>query len=302
MAERTVRFYEIVTRQKEPFPNVIQFGELQAAVQELPDHEAYVHLPRMEILGSAWFPGSGVGAVPKAPLIALDRITREPYIRIERRRNYRPLVLDTDETLAEPSFYSIFDRNVLGVMRNSGDSPSSASFRDYINLLGFIKPDIEIIPLVDANAIRALHEVQTLTKLHISVGPDVDAVHFSRSRFIYDAIRNARRNLGSVGVEILVRIAPRGQGAASEEALRQIEQVATTDALEHADKAKINYRRIEDGKADAYDFVHEAVTKSAVVELDTSTGQPTEVSVAEAMAAAYDELYDDIRSALRAMH
>lgn len=302
MAERTVRFYEIVTRQKEPFPNAIQFGELQAAVQELPDDEAYVRLARMEVLGSAWSPGGGTGAVARAPLIALDRITREPHIRIERRRNYRPFILDADETLAEPSFFSIFDRNVLGVLRNGGDSPSSASFRDYVNLLGFIKPDIEIVPLVDANAIRALHDVQTLTKLQFAVGPNVDAALFSRSPLFFDAIRNVRRQLGSVGVEVMVKIASKGQRAASEEALRQVELVATTDALDYADKAKINFRRIEDGKAASYDFVHEAVTKSTAVDLDSTTGQPTETSVAEAMAAAYNDLYDDIRSALRAMH
>lgn len=296
--ERIIRFYRIVNEEKLPFPNAFPFEDLQDVVAGLPDEEAYVQFDRMELLGSSWKPSRGAGARPRAPLLVLDRITRDPQLRIERQRNYRPLVLGSGESLADPTFYAMFADNVLGVMRTSGLAPGPASFRDYINYLNVYKPPIAVVPLVDGNAMRALAQVGTLTRMTVAVGPDVDAGAFSGSRMIFDAIRSARRDLGNVSVEVTVKIAAKGQYAAAEEAHRQVASIVTSDALGYVDKAEISFRRLEDGRADTHDFVQEAITQSAVVELDDRTGQPGESSVAEAMAAAYNSLYEDIRSAL----
>lgn len=200
--------------------------------------------------------------------------------------------------LADPTFFSVFDDGVIGILRISELSPGAASIRDYVNHLEMIKPPIAIIPLVDSNAVRALGDVGTLTKLIVRVLPDASEDIFGRSPLFYDTIRSTRRNLGAVGVELTVKIRPKGQAEAAEEAHREISNIVTTEALGHTDKAYIKYRRIEDGKADAHDFLQEAITQTVAVEIDTNTGQPAEASVSEAMAAAYDALYDDIRSAL----
>lgn len=297
--DQIIRFYRIVNQHQLPFPNAFPFEDLQDAIEGLDDERAYLKFNRMELLGSTWRPRSGAGAQRRVPLIALDRITRNPQIRIERRRHYRPLILGEGENLADPTFYSVFDDYVIGVLRTSNLAPGPASFRDYVNHHEIVKPSIEIIPLVDDNAVRALSEVGTLTKFTVRVLPDASEEAFSGSRMIYDAIRSARRDLGGVAVELTVKIAPKGQAAAAEEARRQIANIVTTEALGHIDKATIRYRRLEDGKADGHDFLQEVITQAASVELDTQTGQPAESSVAEAMAAAYDSLYDDIRSALR---
>jgi hypothetical protein len=253
----------------------------------------------MELLGSSWRPGFGPGAQRREPLIALDRITRDPQLRIERRRHYRPLVLGDGENLADPAFYAVFDDGVIGIMRTSNLAPGPASFRDYGNHLEILKPPIAIVPLVDQNVLRALDAIGTLTKLTVAVGPDVNADVFGRSRMIYDSILSARRDLGSVAIEVTIKISPTGQDQAAEEARQQIANIVTGEALGYADKVKIRYRRLEDGRADAHDFLQEAITQSVAVEVDADTGQPAEFSVAEAMAAAYDSLYDDIRSAIR---
>jgi hypothetical protein len=295
-----IRFYRIVNEDQLPFPNVFPFEELQGAIGALDDAHAYVQLNQMELLGSSWRPGFGAGVRRRVPLVALDRITRNPQLRIERRRHYRPLILGEGENLADPTFYAMFDDNVIGVLRTSYRSPGPASFRDYVNHHEIVKPAIAIVPLVDGNAIRALDQVGTLTKFTIRVLPDASEEVFSRSRMIYDTIRSARRDLGGVTIEITVKIAPKGQIEAAEEARRQIANIVTSEALGHMDKATIRYRRLDDGKADTHDFLQEVITQAVAVDLDTETGQPAESSVAEVMAAAYDTLYDDIRSALGA--
>jgi hypothetical protein len=297
--QQIIRFYRIVNQDQLPFPNAFPFEDLQDAIGGLDDEHAYVKLNQMELLGSSWRPGFGVGARRRVPLIALDRITRNPQLRIERRRHYRPLVLSEGENLADPTFYAVFDSDVIGVLRTSNRSPGPASFRDYVNQLETVKPPMAIVPLVDANAVRALSEVGTLTKFTVRVLPDASEEMFGGSQMIYDAIRSARRNLGGVTVEITVKIAPKGQAEAAEEARREIANLVTTEALGHIDKAMIRYRRLDDGRADTHDFLQEVITQAVVVEVDTATGQPTESSVAGAMADAYDSLYDEIRSALR---
>jgi hypothetical protein len=164
--------------------------------------------------------------------------------------------------------------------------------------LELLDPLIGIVPLVDGNAVRALRDVGTLTKMTVAVGPDVPADTFSRSSLIADAIRSVRRDLGSVTVEVTLKISAKGNRPAAEEAFRQISEIVTSDALGFAEKAEIGYRRLEDGRADTHDFIQEAVTKGVVIEQDPNTGQPVESSVAEAMAEAYDTLYDDIKSAV----
>lgn len=297
--DQIIRFYRIVDQDQLRFPNAFPFADLQHAIDDLSDEDAYVQLNQMELLGSSWRPGFGSGARRSVPLVALDRITRNPQLRIERRRHYRPLILGDGENLADPTFYAMFDDNVIGVLRTSNRSPGPASFRDYINYYEIVEPPIAIVPLVDANAIRALGQVGTLTKFTVRVLPDASEDVFSGSRMIYDAIRSARRDLGGVTIEITVKIAPKGQDQAAEEARRQIANIVTTEALGHIDKATIRYRRLEDGRADTHDFLQEVITRAVAVEVDTETGQPAESSVAGAMASVYDSLYDDIRSALR---
>lgn len=299
VAQRTVRFYEVLNKEKNRFPNKIPFEDLLREVDELDDDDAYVSTKTMELLGSTYLPKPG-GTKQAAPLITLDRITRDVRLRIERRRNYRPLVLDHDETLAEPTFYTIFDNNVLGVMRNSGSAPGAPSFREYINKLELIEGGVELAPLVDRDALRALREVQTLTKFNLAVGPDVTADVFGEANMITGLIRHWRQKLGNVGIEVSIKIAAKGQQEESEIAFRDIEQLATSNAIGYVDKAEIGYRRIEDGRAATFDLLQEAVAQSVEVDLDDESNQPTVLSVAQGMAEAYDELYEEILSALRA--
>jgi len=297
--ERVIRFYRIVDENQDPFPNPFPFTELQEAIDALPDKDAYVALNRMELLGSSWSPPSGAGARPSVPMLAIDRITREPQLRIERRRHYRPLVLGEGENLADPTFYAAFADGVLAVLRTSSLAPGAASFRDYVNHLEIVKPAIAVSPLVDSNSVRALGQVGTLTQVTLAVGPDVSEEAFSGARMIYDAIRGARSALGSVTIEVSVKIKAKGQAAAAEEAHKELSSIVTSPALGFAEKAYIKYRRLEDGRAATYDFIQEAITQTAVFEIDATTRQPVEASVAEGFAAAYDTLYEDIRSALR---
>jgi hypothetical protein len=296
--ERVVRFYRIVDKEQLPFPGNFPFEDLQDAIDALDDSQAYVMLNRMELLGSSWDSGPGAGAKRQVSLIALDRITRNPQLRVERRRKYRPLVLGDNENLADPAFFSVFDDGVIGILRVSELSPGAASIRDYINHLEILKPAIAIVPLVDGNSARALGDIGTLTKLTVRVLPDASEDIFGRAPLFYDTIRSTRRNMGAVGVEMTVKIRPKGQDEAAEEAHREISNIVTTEAIGYTDKAFINYRRIEDGKAATHDFLQEAITKTVVVETDTETGQPAESSVSEALAVAYDTLYDEIRSAI----
>lgn len=298
MAERSVRFYEIVTEAHEHIAQPLPWDDLMDAVSTLPDAEAYVKLNRLEVLGSIYKPPRGAGARGRVPLLMLDRIDRDVRLRIERRRNYRPLALNEDETLAEPAFFALFDRNVLGVMRNSGNAPGVASLRDYINRLELFSEKIQIVPLADANALRALRDVETLTRFDFAVGADVNAEVFGAAPFIRRTIQAVRGELGGVYMEVTVKISPTGQHETAESARDQIEDVIQSDAAGYFDKASMRYRRLEDGRADAYDFINEAVAHGGEVDLDPETSKPTEVSASEGLYAVYQDLYDDIQSAL----
>jgi hypothetical protein len=287
MAERTVRFYEIVNENQERLPEQLDYEGLRELVRDVPDDEAYVTVSRMELLGSVYEPPRGAGTKPAVPIIAIDRITRDVRLRIERRRNYRPLTLEQDETLAEPTFYSIFDSNVLGVMRNSGSAPGPASFRDYVNRLNFLDADLAIAPLADVNIVRALTDVEVLTKFEFAVGADVTADVFGESELVSGAIRHVREELGNVAIEVTVKLSP-SQSGASEKALAQVRNFTQSPSIAFVDKASIGYRRLEDGRADTYDFLNEAVALPVDVVLNDDTSQPTEPSAAEAMSQAYN--------------
>ena len=299
MAERTVRFFEITNEHGQRLPGDLPFADMLDAVDALEDEAAYVDVgSSMEVLGSTYRPTPGVR--PAVPLLALDRITRDVRLRIERRRNYRPLQLLEDETLAEPSFFSLFPRNVLAVMRNSGSAPGVVSFRDYVNKLEILDDEIGIAPLVDRNAARALADVGTLTRLTVAVGADANPEDFDGSPMIAAVLRDARTRLGAVAFEFTVRIAAKGQHDASEVAVNEIRELAANPgALISATKAQIGYRRLENGRADTYDFINEALTQATDVELEAEVTQPTERSAAEGIAKAFNEdKYDDIQSAL----
>ena len=298
MAERRIRFYLIVDEQGQRFRNDLPFDDIRDDIRNLPDSEAYVTLPRFEVLGSAYDVTPGAGARPAVPLIALDRITRDPRFRIQRQRNYRPLALDKDETLAEPSFISIFPKNVIGVLRNSGAAPSASSFRDYINSLKILDEQIEILPLADKNAVRALASVDRITKLYFAVGPDVSPEVLQEAPTVSEAIHAVRHRLGHVGVEISIKVSQASGYEASEQALREIRELARGDGLGAVEKASMSYKDTESGRAATYDFLEQSIVTEVAVDISDETSQPTEQSVAEAFAEGYERVYDDVQSSL----
>jgi hypothetical protein len=303
MAERTVKFYLIVDDQDQPFAAPFPFDDVRTAVSAMGDDVAYVHLSgTVEVLGTAWDPPRGAGAQREVPLLALDRINRTPGIRIERRRNYRPLALRDDETIAEPSFFSIFDNNVLGVMANSGGAPRPTAFRDYINktsLLG--DQNIKLMSLVDRNALRALAEADNVTKFTFAVGTDVVDDVFAPAPTILGMIRAARENLGHVELEISVKVKAVGADQESDALRAEIEHLVSGNALDNLEKAEMSYRRVDDGRADAFDLLGDSLVTQANVDIDDHTNQPTEPAAARGLARAYDSMIDEINSALSSL-
>jgi hypothetical protein len=299
MPQRTVRFYLLTDEHRQVLPNDLDFDAVLDAVEALPDPDAYVQLERIEVLGSTHRP-AGAGAKAQVPLLSLDRITRDVRLRIERRRNYRPLALAADETLAEPTFYSILPRNVLAVMRNSGEAPGPASLRDYLNELELLDPPVGVLPLADVNAVRRLNEVDRLTKVDIAVGPDVAATLLYGSPTIAEAVRTVRQRAGRVKIELIISMT-KASAAESETLLGEINALERSGALGEVERAKISYRRLEDGVADTYDFLNEAVAQAVEVDLEDANDVPTELSSSQAIARAYNEQYDDIMSALNAI-
>lgn len=296
-----MRFFEILNAEKERLPEQIDFDALRRLVRNLSEDEAYVKINKMEILGSALEPRDQFQLYAGVPVIALDRITRDPRMRIERRRNYRPLILGDDENLAEPTYYSIYDNNVLGMMRNSGSAPSVASFREYMNKILGRGNEIEVAPLVDRNFLRALRNVEILTRVDLELGPDVVADVFDRATTFEGQVRALRQNLGAVGVEIIIKMDPKRHSEESDKVLQEMEYIATSGALAYAESASIVYRDIDNYRRDTYDFLKESVTTSVSVDVDSATDQPTDDSVCDAMYLAYDRKLDDIRSALTSL-
>lgn len=299
MSERTVRFYEIVNSERERLPEDINFEDLMYLVQNLPESEAYVSTRTMELLGSVHVPADDGHLFSGSPVVALDRITRNPRIRIERKRNYRPLILDDDENLAEPTFFSIFPRNVIGVMRNSGSAPSVASIREYLNKIQGAGPGFELMPLVDRNYIRALANIDTLTKVDIEVGPEVVAEVFPENSTIRGQLRALNSSLGAVGFQFQIKMKAKEFAEQSEQMHSELSELVEFGSFVYAERAKIAYKDIETKKMADFDFINESVAVSVSVETDSDTGQPSEQSVSHAMSRAYSDALDDVRSALR---
>ena len=303
MAERTVRFYLIVDDHEQPFADPFPFDDVREAIRAIPNEDAYVQLSgTVEVLGSAFDPPIGTGARRQVPLIALDRINRSPGIRIERQRNYRPLALRDDETIAEPTFFSIYSNNVIGVMANSGGAPRPTAFRDYINKTGLLgNQPIALMSLVDRNALRALADAENVTKFTFAVGTDVVDDTFHQAPTILGMINAARRNLGHVELEITVKVKPVGADQESDRLRAEIDNLVRSDAVATLDKAEMGYRRVEDGRAAAFDLLGDSLITQATVELEEHTNQPTEPAASRALAAAYDGMIDEINSALASL-
>ncbi|MFJ9556160.1 hypothetical protein ACIRPH_20260 [Nocardiopsis sp. NPDC101807] len=299
MTERTVRFYEIMNHERERLPEDINFEELMDLIENLPESEAYVSTRTMELLGSSHVPQEAFQLFSGVPVVALDRITRNPKIRIERKRNYRPLLLDDEENLAEPTFFSIFPRNVMGVMRNSGSAPSVASIREYLNKILYEGAGFELAPLVDSNYLRVLSSIDTLTRVEIEVGPEVVSEVFPENSTIRGQLRALNSNLGSVGFYMLLKMKPKESVEQSESMHEEIRRLVEFGSFSYVERAKIAYKDIENHRMQSFDFLNESVAISVDVDADSETGQPTEQSVSQAMYRAYDAALDDIRSALR---
>lgn len=299
MPLRTVRFYVIVDHAHHKFLKPFPFAQVQTAIKRLSNADAYVLLDSMEVLGSAFklTKSTSTGAVP---VIALDKITRHPGLRIERNRHFRPLALSANDKLAEPTFYSVLDNNVLAVMRNSGGAPTSASFRDYINKVKLMgNQRIDIIPLLDGERLRAFGEVEKVTKFTFAVASEVSDSVFIKSRGIHSIIRQVRKDIGQIEIEIAMKVKPKGTKQASEALRREIKVlVDTPNELNLLTKAEMVYRRTTDGRATTYDFLEEVLTTQTEIVLEENTNQPTELAAAQGISNAYNSMIDEINLAM----
>ncbi|MGO4662916.1 DUF6731 family protein [Terrabacter sp. 2TAF16] len=295
MPSRTVRFFEILDEDGKQMPDLDWTG-LLAAVRALPAKDAYLHVARMELLGSCYEPnGKGVRA---CDMLILDRITRDVRIRIENNRNYRPLQLGKDDTLAEPTHYGLFPRNVVGVLRAGTHTPGPASLRDFLNAGGFFEDPITIKALADINALRALSDVDQLTSMEIEMDAAAAGQVLGQNSMLGNVFDNFRTRLGGVTIDVIVKI-DRGLHEASDTALGELREIVEDDdARQVVTKAKMKYKRLEDGRVDTFDFINESVAKSVEVDIDEEGSGPTDLSASQGIAAAYEALYDDIASAL----
>lgn len=295
MPQLTVRFYELLAKDEQQFPD-IDIETLLDKVSSMPDSDAYVKLARMELLGSTHAPQ--VGRAPQSPMIILDRITRQTLMRIEHQRTYRPLQLGENDTIAEPTHVGLFPRNVLGVMRQSGQAPGPSSIRDFINASGLFDEEIAIRPLVDGNALRALADVDKVTKLNLELDPGAASEVTGQARFLAEALSLFRENMPGVSVGLELKLSPRGPEESSQAAYDTISELHQQNVLGAAQRAQIGYRRLEDHRAESYDFLSESVSQAVEVELDQDRGGPNNARASEAIMAAHTEKYDDILSAL----
>lgn len=296
MAQLTVRFFEILSKDEQQFPDIDVDGLLDA-VANMPDQDAYVQLARMELLGSTYAENQG-GRAPQCSMIILDRITRYVQMRIENRREYRPLELGENDTIAEPTHIGLFARNVLGIMRGSGQAPSPACVRDFLNTARLLDEEITVKPLVDANALRALSDVGKLTKLSLELDPETVAQVTGAPGFLTEAFGLFGRELPGASASIVLKFWRSGPDENADRALQAVQTLYDQNALETAHRAQIGYRRLEDGRAAAYDFLSEYVCHGVEVEMDEERGGPNPARASEAIRDAYERKHDDILSAL----
>jgi hypothetical protein len=295
VGKATVRFYELLSKDEQQVPD-IDIERLLDIVSNIPDQDAYVRLARMELLGSIHTP-QGAGRAPQCPMITVDRITRDVRMRIEHGRRYRALELDEGDTIAEPTHVGLFERNVVGIMRQTGQSPGPASLRDFLNSAVFDE-EMTIRPLVDSDALRALAGVGRLTRINLELDADTAAEVGGPANFLADAIRTFTQNLPGVSVELALKFSPNGPEDTSDRALGVVRQLFTRNALGSAQRANIRYRRIEDDRSDSFDFLAQAVAQEVEVEIDGDGGGPSSARASEAIREAYDKQYEDILSAL----
>jgi hypothetical protein len=291
--KREVRFYELVTTAGERFDDLDPM-DLIGVVDAIPAADAYVTIARTELLGSTYRPTRGSAA---PPLLVLDRITREVRIRIENRRHYRPLELRPGDTLAEPTHIGLFPRNVLGLLRSTGTAPGPASVREFLNA-AYFEDEVAIRPLVDTNALRALAQVGKLTKIDVALDPGATAEVMGTDGFLAEAFDVFRRRTGDAQVEFILKFDPKGRTDVSELAFEELQSLYERGGLNSARKASMSFRRLEDGRADTFDFLNESVAHAIDVDIDDDTGGPSNLSASEGIQAAYDLLRDDIQSAL----
>lgn len=235
-----------------------------------------------------------------SPCWVLDRITREVRIRIENDRKYRPLELGEGDTLAEPTHYAFFPDNVVGIMRANGNSPGPASLRDYLNTALEMSEDLSIRALADRNMVRALTDVGTITKFDVALGPDAKPSDFGGEQTLLGSVlQRVRSRVGGVEVELIVKVRASDPTDTPDIVLSDLRDAVTGDGAQAITRASMNYRRLEDGKADSFDFLNQAVAQETDVDIEDGTNGPTDASASEGLAQAYDDLYDDIKSSIK---
>lgn len=299
MALRTVRFFQIVDQDFKRFEGQFPASAAREAIRNLTDELAYMHLSEnIEVVGSAV--DADLRAQPqRAHMIVLDRITREPHLRIERQRVSRPLILGEGENLAEPTFFAIYDNNVLGVMRNSGTAPSQSHLREYINQLQILDQPIAIAPLIDRGRMRALQSIDRIRKVTFAVGKDAVLDLLPEDSAVRRINRAVREEIGHVSLEVSVKLEASTPEEVAEGLRDELRTLTTDENIDRFSKLEMTYKQLENGRVAAFDFIREALVTQTDVDVAPVTQQPTEDSAAEHLHSAYEELYDEINATLR---
>lgn len=282
------------------FVSQFPFTYVGNSINALPEIDAYVELQSMEVLGNFYIPATGIGN--QVPIITLDKITRDPQIRIENHRVMRPFVLAGDENLAEPTFYSFFPNNVLAVMRNGQASPTTSSIRDYVNHLQLRGvPEIDVIPLVDRERLATFADMAKVKKFTFAVGSQVNASVFNDSISIKKIIADVRQNLGFVEIEMTIKASDGSENQTSENVKSLIGGLLNnSEAMDSLGKAQVSYVSEESGTTQVFDFLSEMIVMQ--IELETDDRRlPSIEAVAKEMKHSYTAMTAQIQEAVEGM-
>jgi hypothetical protein len=295
--ERTIRFYRIDAGQDEdgsPIP--FETGPALEFLAELrAEGDFYLERPGKPLL--CYFTDS-----MNAPQqVRLAAIRRSDLPEVEEGGNLEPLVIPANAGLAEQTHLVFFEDGVVGADFNFY-GPRASAFRYYHNAKthGEFAP-ISVDPLLRADVAQSLARLEDVRMLRLKIRRPYLSALAQANESLAEGFRAAMDLGNAEEAELILKPRAYSRGSLGSALLTAIRRLARRDDLRNDDVRAFQVTGYDPAAdtVEEIDILHShLLTTKQIVRLSERTNGLDSRSAYGAIQSAYDELHEDIQSAV----
>jgi hypothetical protein len=229
----------------------------------------------------------------------LGSIRRTALPPVDRGAEIGDLGLGPEEGIIEETFFTVFDRRYLGVVRNQY-GPGVSRLADYLdNMCPELHPSVDFLPLARADTVEQLRRIDALRVITLKVHRDAISELRNDEPTLYELLDPSRQMTEDVElIELNLSVGRRENVSLGSRLVRLVQRLSRRDDLtDLATRFAITFDDLDGDRQSINVLDNRLMSEQQVATTSERAGRLLDSSAYDAIQIAYESLRDDLETA-----